>query len=75
VKHGIGPRTKRNHWWANLGFLTSDDHFSRSPIKRYQNVSGAAASIHALLGSAVGPLKSDEELGNLLIRRHFQVTF
>jgi hypothetical protein len=31
-QHRIEPRTKRNHWWANLGCLTSDDHFSRSPI-------------------------------------------
>jgi hypothetical protein len=30
-QHRIEPRTKRNHWWANLGCLTSDDYFSRSP--------------------------------------------
>jgi hypothetical protein len=38
-QHRIEPRTKRNHWWANLGCLTSDDHFSRSPLSygsRYQ---------------------------------------
>jgi hypothetical protein len=29
-QHRIEPRTKRNHWWENLGCLTSDDHFSRS---------------------------------------------
>jgi hypothetical protein len=27
-QHRIEPRTKRNHWRANLGCLTSDDHFS-----------------------------------------------
>jgi hypothetical protein len=30
-QHGIKPRTKRNHLWANPGCLTSEDHFSRSP--------------------------------------------
>ncbi len=30
-QHRIEPRTKRNHSWANLGYLTSGDHFSRSP--------------------------------------------
>src|SRR6266550_4077762 len=28
-QHRIEPRTKRNHSWANLGYLTSGDHFSR----------------------------------------------
>jgi hypothetical protein len=30
-QHRIKPRTKRNHWWANLGCLPTVDHFSRSP--------------------------------------------
>jgi len=51
-QHRIEPRTKRNRWWANLGCLPSDDHFSRSPCDENSAVRSAFRGDPSGLGGA-----------------------